>query len=135
MDEAGYTLDNSDFGYHLGRAQKMLEKMNPTDAELEGLPGGCVADFEIHSKTDAMSGLRYMRQQKARAARIASDKSLSNQPTNTYGDTKEAREERSRRRTEGYEHLFDDKPRAPITDKAAALARMRGEVADEAGAA
>ena len=70
FDKAGYTLDNSDYGYHLGRAKKMLEKMNPTDEELDAIATASVEHFEVYSKTDAMSALRYMRQQAARAKRL-----------------------------------------------------------------
>jgi hypothetical protein len=70
FDKAGYTLDNSDYGYHLGRAKKMLEKMNPTDEELDAIATASVEHFEVYSKTDAMAALRYMRQQAARAKRL-----------------------------------------------------------------
>lgn len=89
MEEAGYALDNSDFPYHLGRAQNAVRKLKPTSDELEELPQACVDHFEIFAQTDVTAGLRYMRQQKAREKKLASNDSGGK---TSYYERKEAEE-------------------------------------------
>lgn len=73
-----YRMPNDDFGFHLGRAQDMLKKDNPTDQEIEDLPEWFVKRFEIYGKTDAQNALVYMRQQQARKERIKEDQDVGN---------------------------------------------------------
>ncbi len=67
-------LDADEFGFHLGRAKTMLEKMNPTDEEIEALPKAFVDTWTIKGRADAKMALMELRRQKARTSLINESK-------------------------------------------------------------
>lgn len=68
-------LDSTDYGFHLGRAKQMLDKMQPTDAELDELPTAFVDTWTIKGKADAKTALMEIRRQKARTDVISQGRS------------------------------------------------------------
>ena len=96
LDRAGFTQDNEAYPYHLGRAQNMLAKMDPTEEELDALPAGAVAHFEVFGKTDAMAALRHMRQQRARKRRLEANQNGTPEPTRRLSEEQAAANQRRR---------------------------------------
>jgi hypothetical protein len=77
-------LDDSDFGYHLGRAQAAVRKMEPTDAELDELPAAFVREWTIRGRADAKSALVELRRQAARPDLVRQDGPAPWEPINPH---------------------------------------------------
>jgi DNA-binding Lrp family transcriptional regulator len=73
MREAKLRLPNEHFTYQLGRAQDVIAKDDPTDAEIRALPAAFVRAWKIWGRADAHTALMEMRRQKARAEVLAED--------------------------------------------------------------
>jgi hypothetical protein len=86
MREAKYRLPNSEYPYHLGRAQDMLSKDSPTDEEVEELPAAFVRLWTIKGKADAPAALSELRRQKARTAQLAEGAARPDEPINPHGE-------------------------------------------------
>lgn len=72
MKDARFAITRKDYGQQVGRVQWMLDNMEPTDAELEGLPAAYVRAFKIRGPaTDAVYALNELRRQEARAEVLA----------------------------------------------------------------
>jgi hypothetical protein len=99
MKEAGYRWDGKEFGFHYSRVQNMLKNDNPTPEELEALPDAFVELYPFTPKADAPKALRELRRQGRRREKV-SERDLA-------PDARLTKEERTKRRTENYDHLFD----------------------------
>lgn len=86
MKEAKLRLPNEHFTYHLGRAQDVLAKDDPTDEEIEALPKAFVDLWTIKGKADAHSALMEYRRQKARPELV--NKAAPWEPINPHSPRK-----------------------------------------------
>lgn len=118
MRRSGYRLPNSDFGFHLGRAQDMLVKDSPTDEEIEALPEAFVRLWKIKGRADAQSALMELRRQKARAEILSAEVAPAYEPINPASDRAREAWDKPRRAewyaacyggsAEGWQRLIDE---------------------------
>lgn len=70
MKATGMRWTKEEYGFHISRVQEMLAKDEPTDEELEELPGALVDLFAFQAKGDAVSALREIRRKRRRGELI-----------------------------------------------------------------
>lgn len=73
-------LSRDEYSHNLGRVKEMLEKDEPTDAELEALPEACAEYFDWYGNLDVVFALRRHRQQARRGLRESESAEKWRQP-------------------------------------------------------